>query len=473
MPPNSYVLFGTTPGTVIGWSDSEIDVAVPNLPVSTQAPIVVISDGVEAVWGPGVPASGFSFTVLPGAPAPYITQIVPQVLAYGSTGTLTFYGQNLSGATDVSFGNLPYSFPITIFLPPAVNANGTEVTFQYQAGWATPTSVSAQASLVLGGATSTNALTLYLSTTAPATASILMGTSDITGTTQTVVVGQQISLAGRVNGGNTVLNWWTIPGTIIDQNGYTPGSQPGSPVVTDNIVTFYWVAPGTFQVTYLGSYPGNPSSTAAATFNVVGPTITNPNTMVTWGTPQICQAGGLFEMVLAGPLCTGQGILFSPTIQDPNGYSGSVYWGQVLTNVAFVWQPTPGTGACATPGPALDSGWPYTQNPLPDTSPATRDSPAIPLPLGIGLTSASDGFSAQMYLLWQPNLSASVTVATPVPLGSIQWSWSGTTTFNGNVWTAPTGTPAAGAPPPVFQPGLGYPTWGPVFNVAGCKAPGS
>ncbi len=482
MPPNSYVLFGTTPGTVIGWSDSEIDVAVPNLPVSTQAPIVVISDGVEAVWGPGVPASGFSFTVLPGAPAPYITQIVPQVLAYGSTGILTFYGQNLSGATDVSFGNLPYSFPITIFLPPAVNANGTEVTFQYQAGWATPTSVSAQVSLVLGGATSTNALTLYLSTTTAATASILMGGSDITGTTQTVVVGQQISLAGRVNGGNTVLNWWTIPGTIIDQNGYTPGSQPGSPVVTENMVTFYWIAPGTFEVAYLGIYGGNPASTAAATFNVVGPTVASPagwESIARYGqtiAALIQPVGSVTGVMLLRDSTNTQypnyqGIAFYPTVTPPDGYQGTLIWAQLLDQMTITGNNLP--IQCSAVPSSLDNGYPYHgpndvctygPNQTPTVYPVC-DNPFLPLnPAYIPL---AETFSARMFLLWQPTLAGS----TPAPLGYVSWSWSGTATFT-NTWSLTVGNPVTSPNWGAFTPSTTYPTWSQTFP-AGCNPYGS
>jgi hypothetical protein len=321
-------------------------------------------------------------------------------------------------------------------------------------------------------------------------ASILMNGNDITGKTQTVVVGQQIHLTGKPwDGSKQCSDPWSVDGTIIDEDGFQPTSAsadaPNYDVdMTQQEVTFFWVETGTFQVTFSPTLSSGDSVTpATVTFNVVGPTIKNLGKMVTWGTPQTC-AGMLpngkigYEMVLDWTNCapTG-GIQFNPKIQDPDGFSGQVYWAQLITNPAFVWKPTPGTGICLAVGTVLDAGWPYPGRALPDKSPKTQDSPSISLPMGIGLTSASDGFSAQMFLLWQPDTSEKVTASTPVPLGSVQWQWSATTAFNKmyNAWDRPPDqrSPMPGTKPPAFQPDSTYPTWGGAspFIAQRCIAP--
>ena len=161
-PPNSKVLFSNMPGDLIAWSDTEIDVAVPNLAVGTDAAIAVWANGVEAVWGPGAPASGFSFTVQCCGTAPYITAIVPQTLAFGASGILTFYGQNLSGVTGVYYGNtLPGTFPLTVSAP-VTDPAGTMADVSYAAGAPTASGTDSTRIGLLMGSTPTNSLPLTL-----------------------------------------------------------------------------------------------------------------------------------------------------------------------------------------------------------------------------------------------------------------------------------------------------------------------
>lgn len=56
-------------------------------------------------------------------------------------------------------------------------------------------------------------------------------------------------------------------------------------------------------------------------------------------------------------------------------------------------------------------------------------------PIGSG-PRVNRGFGATMYLMWQSNISGAI----PVPIGSVNWSFSGQTTQSNGTWTTPTGS---------------------------------
>ena len=69
-----------------------------------------------------------------------------------------------------------------------------------------------------------------------------------------------------------------------------------------------------------------------------------------------------------------------------------------------------------------------------------EDAPITPLPSTY--TTASRDFAATMYLMWQSNNSGSI----PVPMGSVGWGFSGSTTQsapNTGNWSAPSGSGSA------------------------------
>ena len=102
---------------------------------------------------------------------------------------------------------------------------------------------------------------------------IIFNGSNIAGTTQTVVTGQQIALTSSVNPPLSILNQdWTVPGTVVA--GYTASTAGASVNQLTNVqvpnITFYWIAPSTLNVTYGYCMTNNQCNSATAAFNVEG-----------------------------------------------------------------------------------------------------------------------------------------------------------------------------------------------------------
>jgi hypothetical protein len=107
----------------------------------------------------------------------------------------------------------------------------------------------------------------------------LGGTSgtDITGTTQAVLVGQQIVLYADYtlpSGQNPNSQSWSVLGNRV--GGFSTASTNGGPTAVNNngqSTTFYWVAAANSQTaTFTLNYGSNQTATAKATFNISGPT---------------------------------------------------------------------------------------------------------------------------------------------------------------------------------------------------------
>lgn len=175
---------------------------------------------------------------------------------------------------------------------------------------------------------------------APAPRILLNGT-DITGTTQSVVVGQQIALSTQASNPVAITgNNWTIPGTIV--GGYNASSSSGAvvpPTLNGTAATIYWVYAGTNgqpiqqQVQYSYCMINNQCSpTATATISVTG--VTSPSLSVqNYGSLTIdtltgcsAMAGGPYLVYgnVTGPApgCTGTtsstpGILFYASGERP------------------------------------------------------------------------------------------------------------------------------------------------------------
>ena len=115
------------------------------------------------------------------------------------------------------------------------------------------------------------------------------------------------------------------------------------------------------------------------------------------------------------------GIAFSKTITVPSGFSGSTEWLQVATPLrrrqlnSGSWERWTGSG--------LDTTYPYSTDPL------TSDSPSEHLTSSFLQDTADDSF--EMWLMFKP----SGTGAIWVPLRKTSWSWSGSASRSGTVWT--------------------------------------
>ncbi len=309
---------------------------------------------------------------------------------------------------------------------------------------------------------------------APATIklTILLGGpngTDITNTTQSVVTGQQIVLYGNY-GPSTIVESqsWSIPGTIVA--GYTASNSSGSLNTTVNLTqqspTFYWVFAGnsqtvTFTLQYVNSQTSQvQTATAQATFNVTAPSPATPTvTLPANGNLYIDTLTGctsnpsgpnLVFGNISGPVpgCPGSytgspGIAFSPP--STSTPAGTFFFVQLINGDTVKYNSLTCT---ATNTPGLDGAYPYQNK----TGQPVNDAPFSPLPSTYSTSSRT--FNATMYLMWQSSTQNSI----PVPMGSVPWQFSGSTTQSGGTWSTPSGSGSAQA----FIAASGtssFPTW--------------
>jgi hypothetical protein len=247
-----------------------------------------------------------------------------------------------------------------------------------------------------------------------------------------------------------------ISGGFVDGNGdlgtqpsdTAGGSEAGDPNLTQSGIQFYFVNPGTTETaTYHWTLSnGDPNGNGAtADFNIQGPTgsllpnafaqsdITGTslsNSTSTSDNPALSAKVAMSN----SPLKPAVGIVLNDNATLP---SGKFIWVQILNSVTY--SQLVQLGQTYTPSNAsnqIDGIYPYfngTQN-------TTWDSPARSLHTYFG--EGAEAFSATMYVLWDAALPAGCTPAwtdtssppyvphastctsTPIPLGSVQWSWS-------------------------------------------------
>jgi hypothetical protein len=307
--------------------------------------------------------------------------------------------------------------------------------------------------------------------------------SDTTGSTQSVVVGQQIAFTGCLPAtvslsDVTSVSWTPVspPGTAIggysattNQGNVLPLSSPSCSAGQSycDFPAFYWVDQGNsrqFTFTYTLCCGGG-SKSARVTFNVDGPTgvkVTGPNG-ATVGNNQppmapanVVKIQNLGVSYAAIELGTGQNdpntygiVLQASATHLPNGAgANSTYvWVQLISNDHILQRlrATGGTQSCVPNGfvtapntPELDGAYPHMTGFYMD------DSPITPLADDTSnlqkFAELAQNFAASTYLMWDPALPtgclpASVTIqgvstpsqcqSIPIPLGSVQWSWCG------------------------------------------------
>jgi hypothetical protein len=277
------------------------------------------------------------------------------------------------------------------------------------------------------------------------------GGTNITNTTQSVVVGQQIVLYASyaLPSGVTVSSQsWSVPGTIVA--GYTgspsSGSVSTSVTLNQQSTMFYWVYAGSsLQVTFKLTLSDGTSPSATATFNVAGATVSKMSTPT--GSVGI-YAGPVLGY---GPV----GIKFSPTPTTPSADSGQFEWVQLITTTTGgtvktcinVTQPPTSSGT------GLDTDYPFA------TGTSTQDSPSLSL-VSSSYSQEARSFSANMYLLWNPALPSGCTpgsscTSIPVPLESVSWGWSGTASYSAGNWSRTSSSQTT----PSWVAGTSYPIW--------------
>jgi hypothetical protein len=285
---------------------------------------------------------------------------------------------------------------------------------------------------------------------------ILLNGTDVTGSTQTVVVGERIALVASVpspqSSNISSQLWSTPPGTAV--GGYsasvTTGSITSLPTNASGSYAFYWVAPGSaYQMTYHYTLTnGNMSPNATVTFNVVGPssiTITPSGEKL-----NIVNSTNPADQFL------DWGILLKGAATPPSGYSGSYSWFQIVKSVNTTDKSVDGDSLTCTNGPGFDAGgtlqFPYA------SGLNAEDGASDPLD-STTQTEASETASFQTFLMWNANIGSGASASIPIALAVLPWNIFGDVVWNSSTkkWVNKSGNGATTNTPFSTYPPL--PTW--------------
>jgi hypothetical protein len=271
-----------------------------------------------------------------------------------------------------------------------------------------------------------------------------------------VIAGQRIQLTVILHPGLPVASQeWTVgnPGDYIGGFEHTPIHGGPQPVVREGSTTvFYWATPGNDRrVTYRLKLTNGVTATAAVTFDVDGPSssevqVDSEKVAIDPATPNSSVLG-----------MTGSGISFRARYSQPEGTPKNFIWVQVIESDAITVNANgvrlhcvPKSQPVASFGAGLDTTYPY------DTHNPTLDNPRIRLSSDI--QQYSRRFHARMYLLWTSGLSNAI----PVPLGYVDWSFSGEVVLKDaktNAWQLRTGRGGPDNPVNPFTRAHSYPFW--------------
>ena len=277
--------------------------------------------------------------------------------------------------------------------------------------------------------------------------------NNVTDQTNSVIVGRQVSLFCEL----TVpirTNWtfgnfsWTVPGTIFLN--YVADAQSG--VLYTNIYTnlqsvvFYWADGASNRVIQCSAKVNGQTVTAITTFNVLRPTA---KIITTGGTVAITLDTNSDTTIHCGlPQVGSVGMLFSPTVTPPSGYSGNINlrWVQKVSSLLRRVQTddSPPAWYREQATNVLDVSYPYPFNPYPCTS----DSPSSTGLSPYQTVSYSDSF--EMWLMFKPD------GGQWVPLRKVAWHWDGAGSKYGATWTLDSHTDPGN---PDDTDTTAFPTW--------------
>jgi RHS repeat-associated protein len=480
-------------------SDTQANV---NYSVTTGAPTGDFGLNLKGLFGNGEPAE-----LAVGDPSPAVTSISPSVWYAGNSYNVTITGTNFGTSPTSSISAAPgvtYSqtggndTTITASVTVAPNAPNTDpitVTVTSQGfgggsgffsgnGGSPTTSTTAQA---VAGAPPAPVINLMNGTTASPFAGQLISLSVSSPTGWTLYSQTWSFLQGNGAGGiQDISGGYTNTAENGPPSATAGGQEAADPSVTQQNIQFYFVNIGTTEnVTVTVTYKladGSISTQATATqaFSIQGPT----NVQVATPTNPVVieQLNNLSLMQFGANATTTPGIAFNSKATAASN-PGTFQWVQLISQELLEQMEPTGPYICRPlpldndpTHPELDADYPYS------TGVATRDSPRDP----IGLVPqygeySTDNFTATMYLMWDPALPgpctaayvtdnpdgtttdhASTCTSSPIPLGSVQWSWHGCAVntlqnqTNGTQWALQC---PAGAPTGPFQSGGGYPHW--------------
>ena len=279
---------------------------------------------------------------------------------------------------------------------------------------------------------------------------------DVTGTRQSVIVGQRIQLNVVLHPGLSVKKqeWWI--GKQSDYTGgfvHTPFLGGPQPVIREgSATTFYWVTPGDDRtVVYRLTLANGTTASASVTFDIDGPS----STQVDVEADKVVLDPGSSNSSVLGMMASG--ISFRARYFLPEGVSKNFIWVQVITSDVITVNSdgvrlhcVPKSEPVANFGAGLDTTYPY------DTHNPTIDNPRIHLSSDI--QQYSRVFHARMFLLWTSGLSNSI----PVPLGSVDWSFAGEAVLKGakaNSWLLKSGHGGPDNSVTPFTRSHTYPFW--------------
>lgn len=288
--------------------------------------------------------------------------------------------------------------------------------------------------------------------------------------------------------------YWLCPSTSADSN--TGGCKyPG-----DDQITFqYQVTDGT----------NTQSVSATAKFSIGGPTVNSVTTQMlpTIVTPVTDPTTGTVTVALSlgpGSLGTPPQNVFGITITEsgnnfPNGSGATAnyQWVQLITSLQFgtLTQKGKTTYTADTSNNfQLDTVYPQfpTQGQQPSSNTIDFDTPRVGLGTGpFALASeVSESFTARAWLMWDPALNfdgsgcqpafraptsdaetPSTCDSIPIPIGYVEWHFSGDALNTLDLVTPPTDTQGWRAGAPDGQPGCGNPDQ-PIGDVGNGQPPG-
>lgn len=294
---------------------------------------------------------------------------------------------------------------------------------------------------------------------------IFRGGHDITGTSQPVIVGEQILLNVPLHPGLDIRSQtWTIepPGEYVGGFVHLPARGGPQPVSLNGpTATIYWVRPGTGKkVTYQVTLDNGEMAKASVLFDVEGPLFHDMEVP-----PVELMVGPGTESSSSYMSFAGKGISFRAHYNLPEGLLKNYTWVQLVTRDVMEVKEGRDSMVCtpkslpeAELGEGLDTDYPY------DSRNPTRDSP--PIQLRPEAVEISRHFNARMYLLWGSGRSNSIVV----PLAYVTWHFEGHAVKQdslANKWTLIEGKGGVDIPEQPYRVTHSYPTWRAFVPYAG------
>lgn len=257
---------------------------------------------------------------------------------------------------------------------------------------------------------------------------IYRNNQNITNSTQTVVVGEEVYLTTLVvtGGKNISSREWTVPGTRVANYvvNWTNSTSPTSGVLTqltnDNLsepsLKYYWVDGGNSRQVQYEVTIDNRTYSAYTTFNINRPTFNFTRTL---GQVAVRQEDDVWRLRFGSEDIPGISFIASSF----SGPSGNRAFVQIATPLRR-YQRSDGNW-CRWTGQGLDGGFPYD-----NSINSTEDSPSNRLDEGELKSTANDTF--KMYYMYKP--TGLNVPAIWVPLKVISWDWSGEAVPQGKEW---------------------------------------